>query len=150
MQDVDINYVAVLVAALVPMFLGALWYSTALFARPWMRAVDRTQEELKGGQLGYVISAIGALLMSYALARIDRWAEVDELGQKVVHATVFVETESQKQIVVGRGGSVVKQIGTRARPEIEHLVGRQIFLELQVKTRPKWRRDAAMLERLGI
>ena len=76
--------------------------------------------------------------------------EVDELGEKVVHATVFVETESQKQIVVGRGGSVIKQIGTRARPEIEHLLGRQIFLELQVKTRPKWRRDAAMLERLGI
>ena len=76
--------------------------------------------------------------------------EVDELGEKVVHATVFVETESQKQIVVGRGGSVIKQIGTRARPEIEQLLGRQIFLELQVKTRPKWRRDAAMLERLGI
>jgi GTPase len=76
--------------------------------------------------------------------------EVDELGEKVVHATVFVETESQKQIVVGRGGSVIKQIGTRARPEIEQVLGRQIFLELQVKTRPKWRRDAAMLERLGI
>jgi GTPase len=76
--------------------------------------------------------------------------EVDELGDKVVHATLFVETESQKQIVVGRGGSVVKQIGTRARPEIELLLGRQIFLELQVKTRPRWRRDAAMLERLGI
>jgi hypothetical protein len=78
-QDVDINYVAVVVAALVPMFLGALWYSTALFARPWMRAVDRTQQELKGAQLGYVISAVGALFMSYALARIDRWAKVDDL-----------------------------------------------------------------------
>ena len=43
--------------------------------------------------------------------------------------------------------TVIKQIGTRARPEIELLLGRQIFLELQVKTRPKWRRDAAMLER---
>jgi GTP-binding protein Era len=73
-----------------------------------------------------------------------------ELGDKVVHATVFVETESQKQIVVGRGGSVIKQIGTRARPEIELLLDRTIFLELQVKTRPRWRRDAAMLERLGI
>ena len=77
-------------------------------------------------------------------------AEVDELDEKVIRATVFVETESQKQIVVGRGGSVVKQIGTRARPEIELLLGRPIYLELQVKTRPKWRRDAAMLERLGI
>ena len=77
-------------------------------------------------------------------------AEVEEVDQKVVRATVFVETESQKQIVVGRGGSVVKQIGTRARPEIELLLGRPVYLELQVKTRPKWRRDAAMLERLGI
>jgi hypothetical protein len=78
-QDVDINYVAVVIAALVPMFLGALWYSTALFARPWMRAADRTEEELKGPGLGYAISAVGALFMSYALARIDRWAEVDDL-----------------------------------------------------------------------
>jgi len=79
MQDVDLNYVAVVVAAVIPMLLGALWYSTALFARPWMRAVDRTEQELKGAQLGYVISAVGALLMSYALARIVRWAEVDDL-----------------------------------------------------------------------
>jgi GTP-binding protein Era len=76
--------------------------------------------------------------------------EVDELGEKVVRATIFVETDSQKQIVVGRGGSVVKEIGTRARPEVELLLGHQIFLELQVRARPRWRRDAAMLERLGI
>jgi GTPase len=76
--------------------------------------------------------------------------EVDELGEKVVRATIFVETDSQKQIVIGRGGSVVKQIGTRARPEVELLLGHQIFLELNVKTRPRWRRDEAMLERLGI
>jgi GTP-binding protein Era len=77
-------------------------------------------------------------------------AEVDEIEEKVVRATVLVETDSQKQIVVGRGGSVVKQIGTLARPEIELLLDRPIYLELQVKTRPKWRRDMAMLERLGI
>jgi GTP-binding protein Era len=76
--------------------------------------------------------------------------EVDELGEKVVRATIFVETESQKQIVIGRGGSVVKQIGTRARPEIELLLGHPVYLELKVKTRPRWRRDEAMLERLGI
>jgi GTPase len=76
--------------------------------------------------------------------------EVDELREKVVRATIFVETESQKQIVIGRGGSVVKQIGTRARPEIELLLGHPVYLELNVKTRPRWRRDEAMLERLGI
>ncbi len=76
--------------------------------------------------------------------------EVDELTEKLVQATIFVETESQKQIVIGKGGSVVKQIGTRARPEIEHLLGHAVFLELKVKSRPKWRRDEAMLERLGL
>jgi GTP-binding protein Era len=76
--------------------------------------------------------------------------EVEEIEEKVVRANVFVETESQKQILVGKGGSLVRQIGTRARPEIEHLLGRKIFLELQVKVRPRWRRDEAMLERLGL
>jgi GTP-binding protein Era len=76
--------------------------------------------------------------------------EVDELGEKVVRATIFVETDSQKQIVVGKGGSIVKKIGTRARPEIEQLLGHPVFLELNVKARPRWRRDAAMLERLGL
>jgi GTP-binding protein Era len=76
--------------------------------------------------------------------------EVDELTDKVVRATIFVETGSQKQIVVGKGGSVVKQIGTRARPEIEHVLGRPVFLDLTVKSRPRWRRDETMLERLGL
>jgi GTP-binding protein Era len=76
--------------------------------------------------------------------------EVEEIDDKVVRANVYVETESQKQIVVGKGGSVVKEIGTRARPEIEHLLGHAVFLELHVKVRPKWRSDERMLERLGI
>jgi GTPase len=76
--------------------------------------------------------------------------EVEELGEKVIRANVYVETESQKQIVVGRGGSIVREIGTRARPEIEHLLGHPVFLELQVKVRPRWRRDERLLERLGI
>jgi GTP-binding protein Era len=76
--------------------------------------------------------------------------EVDELSEKVVRANVLVETESQKQIVVGRGGSMIREIGTRARPEIELLLGGKVFLELQVKVRPRWRRDEAILERLGL
>ena len=76
--------------------------------------------------------------------------EVEELDEKVVRANVYVETESQKQIVVGRGGAIVREIGTRARPEIEHLLGHPVFLELQVKVKPRWRRDEQLLERLGI
>jgi GTP-binding protein Era len=76
--------------------------------------------------------------------------EVDEIEDKVVRAHVLVETDSQKQIVVGKSGSVIKEIGTRARPEIEQLLGRHVFLELLVKVRPRWRRDESTLERLGL
>lgn len=77
-------------------------------------------------------------------------AEVEELGEKVVRVVVYVETDSQKQILVGKGGSMVREIGTRARPEVEALLGHPVFLELQVKARPKWRQDERMLERLGL
>jgi GTP-binding protein Era len=76
--------------------------------------------------------------------------EVEELGEKVARANLYVETDSQKQILVGRGGKMVREIGTRARPEIEALVGHRVFLELQVKVKPRWRRDERLLERLGI
>ena len=76
--------------------------------------------------------------------------EVDAIEDRTVRASIYVETESQKQIVVGKGGRIVREIGTRARPEIEALLGRGIFLDLQVKVRPHWRRDDAMLERLGL
>ena len=76
--------------------------------------------------------------------------EVEELEEKAVRAALYVETDSQKQILVGKGGSMVRQIGTEARPEIEALLGRSVFLDLKVKVRPRWRRDEAMLERLGL
>jgi GTP-binding protein Era len=76
--------------------------------------------------------------------------EVDEIAEKVLRAYVYVETESQKGILVGKKGAMVREIGTRARPEVEALVGHPVFLELQVKVRPKWRRDPRMLERLGL
>ncbi len=77
-------------------------------------------------------------------------AEVDEIEDKVVQAAVYVETDSQKQILVGKGGAMIREIGTRARPEVEALLGHPVFLELKVKVRPKWRRDERMLERLGL
>ena len=77
-------------------------------------------------------------------------AEVEELGEKSVRVVLYVETESQKQILIGKGGAVVKEIGVRARPEIELLLGHKVFLDLHVKARPHWRRDEAMLARLGI
>jgi GTP-binding protein Era len=76
--------------------------------------------------------------------------EVEEIGERAVRANLYVETESQKGILVGKRGSMVREVGTRARPEVEALVGHSVFLELVVKVRPKWRRDPRMLERLGL
>ena len=76
--------------------------------------------------------------------------EVTELDEKVVRASVLVETESQKGILVGKRGAMIREIGTRARPEVEALVGHPVFLELVVKVRPRWRRDRKTLERLGL
>jgi len=76
--------------------------------------------------------------------------ELNELDDKLLRAFVLVETESQKQILVGKRGAMIREIGVRARPEIEQLLGRRIFLELVVKVRPRWRRDDAALERLGL
>jgi GTP-binding protein Era len=77
-------------------------------------------------------------------------AEVVEIEEGHVHVRLYTETESQKQILIGKGGSVVREIGRQARPGIEKLLGRKIYLQLQVKSSPKWRRNESMLERLGL
>jgi GTPase len=64
-----------------------------------------------------------------------------------ITATVVVETDSQKAIVIGKGGALIKQIGSSARHEIETVVGARVFLSLRVKVRRKWRRDGSSVER---
>ncbi len=76
--------------------------------------------------------------------------EVEEIDEKVVRANVLVETESQKQIVIGKAGTKIRDIGKGARPEVEQLLGHPVYLELHVKVKPRWRRDEATLQRLGI
>ncbi len=66
-----------------------------------------------------------------------------------VEATIYVEKESQKGIIIGRGGAMLKKIGERARPEIEMLLGTQVFLKLWVKVRSDWQKDDEALKRLG-
>ena len=70
-------------------------------------------------------------------------------GHASVTATVMVERESQKGIVVGKGGSMIKRIGSSARRDIERLLGCKVFLDLEVEVRPMWRRDANEIRRLG-
>ncbi|HUK44750.1 MAG TPA: GTPase Era [Gaiellaceae bacterium] len=77
-------------------------------------------------------------------------AELVEIDESRVHVRLYTETESQKQILIGKGGSMVREIGRQARPGIEKLLGGKIYLELQVKASPRWRRNETMLERLGL
>jgi GTPase len=81
---------------------------------------------------------------------------VEELGPDpeqedllVIRAFLFVERASQKPIVLGRGGSVLREIGTRARAELEALFGTRIYLDLRVKVAKEWQRDPRQLSRLG-
>jgi GTP-binding protein Era len=67
-----------------------------------------------------------------------------------VRALLWVETESQKKILVGKGGSMIRNIGTAARQEMETVLGRRVFLDLTVKVRRGWRGDESLLDRIGI
>ena len=67
-----------------------------------------------------------------------------------MRARVWVETESQKGILIGAGGRMIKAIGTAARKEIERELGRRVHLDLSVRVRRGWRGDEALLDRLGI
>ena len=79
---------------------------------------------------------------------------VDEItrapGLVTVRAYVWVETESQKGILIGAGGRMVKAVGTAARRELERRLGERVHLELSVRVRRRWRADDALLDRLGI
>lgn len=80
--------------------------------------------------------------------RIDEFKE-RESGMLYIAATVFVERESQKGIVIGEGGSMLKAIGSDARKEIEEMGGRKVFLELRAKVLKDWRNDENAMQRFG-
>jgi len=71
-------------------------------------------------------------------------------GVRYIHATVFVERETHKGIVIGRSGSMIKAISTMAREEIEDMSGEQVYLELQVKVAKNWRNNPEFLNRYGL
>ena len=80
--------------------------------------------------------------------RIDRFVERGDNGARI-EATLFIERESHKGIVIGESGKMIKEIGTAARKEIETMSGRKVFLELRVKVKANWRQDENALKRLG-
>jgi GTP-binding protein Era len=80
-------------------------------------------------------------------------AEIEEFRDSTdpvyIRAVLFVERESQKGILIGKGGATIKKIGQHARERIESLLGGRVYLDTQVKVLPRWRKDAAQLRRFG-
>jgi GTP-binding protein Era len=77
---------------------------------------------------------------------VEQWEDTGRLTR--ISATIHVERDGQKAILIGAGGTMLKQIGTAARTEAEHLLGRKIHLELFVKVRPNWREDPQFLNEI--
>lgn len=89
--------------------------------------------------------------LPHAIAvEIESIDETDRDGMLDVHATIHVERDSQKGIVIGRGGATLKETGTRARPEIEALLGSRINLQLRVRVTRRWQQDPRKLQRFGL
>ena len=80
--------------------------------------------------------------------RVDEFAE-RENGMLYIAATIFVERNSQKGILIGEGGKMMKTIGSQARREIEEMGGRPVYLDLRVKALKDWRNDESAMQRLG-
>lgn len=126
-------------------------------------------ELLPLGPLYYPSDQVTNLSMRFIAAEIVREKALRLLRQEIPHslavvvtewnerspemthvaATLYVERHSQKGIVLGAGGSMIKKIGQTARPEIEEMVGTKVYLELWVKVLQKWRRKENFLRRLG-
>jgi GTP-binding protein Era len=81
---------------------------------------------------------------------VDRFEEPDGKGLLRLFCTILVERASQKAIVVGAGGAMIKSIGTAARRELEQFFDQRVFLDLRVKVRSDWREDERMLDELGL
>ena len=84
MPSVDINWLAVIVAAAINMGLGALWYSRSLFGKEWAKLTGRKLEDMSGGSSGYGVAAVGALIQAWILAHFVRYAGATDFWHGLV------------------------------------------------------------------
>jgi GTP-binding protein Era len=80
---------------------------------------------------------------------VDEIEPGDSPDVAVVHASIYVERDSQKGIVIGKGGRMLKEIGSRVRGDVEELLGSRVFLDLRVNVEPNWPRREGLLKQFG-
>ncbi len=81
---------------------------------------------------------------------VDRFEDADDRGLMRLFCSILVDRESQKAIVVGSGGEMIKRIGTAARKDLEAFFGARVYLDLRVKVRAEWREDDRVLDEMGL
>jgi GTPase len=121
-------------------------------AFPADELTDRSERFLASEMVREQVFHAYAQEVPYAVAvEIEQFREGSEEhgGKDHICAVLYVERESQKAILIGKGGQLLKKVGTRTRQQIEEVTGRPAYLELLVKVYPKWRKDRAFLQRIG-
>ncbi len=109
---------------------------------------DQSEEFLIGELIREKATELTHREVPYSIAVRVKWIVERDDGIVEIKAEIITERESQKGIVIGRGGRMIKEIGTRARTDIERLLGRRVYLELIAKVRPSWTSDEEKIREL--
>ena len=129
--------------------IGALGFGVAAI---WGLIQAEAQEKRKWLSKERFVEGLALVqaLVPYASAvATEKWEDRKD-GSTVIHQQIYVERDSQKAIVVGKGGSRLKQIGAAAREAISEHLGRKVHLFLHVKVSPKWGEDRGLYEDIGL
>ena len=151
---------------------GSEWHSVIVAQAPAGRGIDELRttilDLLPPSPPLYPVDEIAAAPVRFFVAELIRETCFEELAEEIPYATaveietfreaddpvyieamIYIERESQKGIVIGKGGSMIKSIGRKARVKIERLIERPVYLDLRVKVMPNWRRRPGRLKLLG-
>ena len=138
------------VAHLEEVLLNALPEGEALYPEDYL--TDQPERDLAAEMVREQVLRLTRDELPFSTAvLIDQFQEPDEEDPRIrIYATILVERESQKPIVIGRGGDMIKEIGTAARKEMTDFFQSRVFLDLRVAVREEWREDDRMLDQLGV
>jgi GTP-binding protein Era len=138
------------VAALEKEIVVALPEGTPLYADDYL--TDQTERTLAAELIREKVLVHTHDELPYTTAvLIDQFEDAKSTGGLTrIHASILVESESQKPIVIGKGGEMIKRIGTEARRDLEAMLDGKVFLDLHVKVREDWREDERILDELGM
>jgi GTP-binding protein Era len=111
---------------------------------------DRSERFIAEEFIREKVFALTGEEVPYSVAvTVDSWKDTPETGLVVIHATIHVERDSQKGILIGKGAHLIKEIGKRARLDLEALLGARVYLDLHVGVEKNWTREPAALKRFG-